>query len=288
MIKMNALRYVFFAILSFSTMWSSFVTAYAEDQIPVAAPMTTDLSGGSKTAAYPSVFRVLCPRQQSGGTGFLHKSGKIITAFHVVSGCTADDIVLLGIQGEPIKVGSIVLDADVDLALLGPTQAVKVPALALSQDYEPSIGAQVSTWGFPDGYNGLAPLLSSGYFSGFDNAKGPTGKAVRRLVVNAAFNSGNSGGPLVAIENNKVIGVVASKLAPLPQYIESALKALKDQKSGFVFEKTKADGSKENVSEAQVIEEILQYLRKQTQLVIGHAVTTKDLVGFLKSKGIDP
>ncbi|MCX5834740.1 MAG: trypsin-like peptidase domain-containing protein [Deltaproteobacteria bacterium] len=147
---------------------------------------------------------------------------------------------------------------------------------------------QVSTWGYPAGYNGLAPLLSSGYLSGTDNIPGPSGKPVTRLVVNAAFNSGNSGGPLVEIDGNRVIGVVASKLAPLPPYIEKALKALKEAKYGLMFTKTKEDGTKEGVSEAQVTEEILQYLRSQTQLVIGHAVLVKDLRSFLKANGLDP
>jgi transposase len=250
--------------------------------------MTTDLAGGSGAIAFPSVFRVLCPARQSSGTGFLHKSGKVITVFHVVSGCAAQDILLLGVQGEAIKVSNVLVDADVDLALLTPAQDMKAPTITISESDRHTIGPQVSTWGYPAGYNGLAPLLSSGYLSGTDNIPGPSGKRITRLVVNAAFNSGNSGGPLVEIESNRVIGVVASKLAPLPLYIEKALKALKEAKYGIIFTKTKEDGTKEEVSEAQVTEEILQYLRSQTQLVIGHAVLVKDLRSFLKANGLDP
>jgi 2-succinyl-5-enolpyruvyl-6-hydroxy-3-cyclohexene-1-carboxylate synthase len=74
----------------------------------------------------------------------------------------------------------------------------------------------------------------------------------------------------------------------LPAYIETALKALKEAKYGLMFSKTKEDGTKEEISEAQVTEEILQYLRSQTQLVIGHAVLAKDLKSFLKTNNIDP
>jgi 2-succinyl-5-enolpyruvyl-6-hydroxy-3-cyclohexene-1-carboxylate synthase len=81
---------------------------------------------------------------------------------------------------------------------------------------------------------------------------------------------------------------ITSKLAPLPQYIESALRASKDQRSGFVFAKTYPDGKKEEISEAQVIEEVLQYLRSQTQLVIGYGVMIGDLKKFLRSNNIDP
>jgi hypothetical protein len=161
--------------------------------------------------------------------------------------------------------------------LLTPAEDIKATALAISENDRRIIGSQVSTWGYPAGYNSLAPLLSSGYLSGKDVIKGPSGKPVTRIVVNAAFNSGNSGGPLVEIESNRVIGVVASKLAPLPEYIEKALIALKGAKYGLMFTKTKPDGTKEEISEAQVTEEILQHLRSQTQLVIGHAVMVTDL-----------
>jgi S1-C subfamily serine protease len=286
---MKTLRSVISAILLvFSISVTSFPSYAASNEIPTAAPMTTDLAGGSWTTAFPSVFRVLCPAKQSSGTGFLHKSGKIITAFHVVAGCTAQDIVLLGVQGQPFKVTNIVVDDVVDLALLTTAQDIKAPTLAISESDRFVIGSQVSTWGYPAGYGGLAPLLSSGYLSGTDNLPGPSGKPVTRIVVNAAFNSGNSGGPLVEIDANRVIGVVASKLAPLPEHIEMALKALKEAKYGLMFTKTKPDGTKETISEAQVIEEILQYLRSQTQLVIGHAVSAKDLRAFLTANKVEP
>jgi S1-C subfamily serine protease len=286
---MKTMRYIFFAILLVSSVSVSSLSTYAaSNQIPTAAPMTTDLVGGSGATAFPSVFRVLCPAKQSSGTGFLHKSGKIITVFHVVSGCSAQDIVLLGVLGQSIKVNNVVVDAVIDLALLTSAQDIKAPTLTISESDRHIIGSQVSTWGYPAGYTGLAPLLSSGYLSGTDNVPGPSGKPVTRIVVNAAFNSGNSGGPLVEIDSNRVIGVVASKLAPLPAYIEKALKALKEAKYGLMFTKTKEDGTKEEVSEVQVTEEILQYLRSQTQLVIGHAVLVRDLRSFLKANSIDP
>ncbi len=286
---MKIIRCIFSALLSFLSLSVSSLSGYAaNDQIPTAAPMTTNLAGSSGAIAFPSVFRVQCPAKQSSGTGFLHKSGKVITVFHVVSGCAAQDILLLGVQGQSIKVSNVLVDADVDLALLTPAQDIKVPTLTISESDRHTIGSQVSTWGYPAGYSGLAPLLSSGYLSGTDNIVGLSGKPVTRLVVNAAFNLGNSGGPLVEIDGNRVIGVVATKLAPLPPYIEIALKALKAAKYGLMFTKTKEDGTKEQVSEAQVTEEILQYLRSQTQLVIGHAVLVRDLRNFLKANGLDP
>lgn len=268
--------------------FSFFSSHAASNATPPAAPMTTELAGSSGATAFRSVFRVMCPAKQSSGTGFLHKSGKIITVFHVVSGCSAQDIVLLGFQGQPLKVKQIAVDEITDLALLTPTEDITAPALSISASDRTVIGSQVSTWGYPAGYGGAAPLLSSGYLSGRDSIPGPSGKPVTRIVVNAAFNSGNSGGPLVELNGNHVVGVVASKLAPLPDYIEKALKALREAKYGPMFTKTRPDGTKEEISEAQVTEEILQYLRSQTQLVIGHAVLAEDLRAFLRANHVEP
>jgi Trypsin-like peptidase domain len=260
----------------------------SKDRIPIASPMTTDLAGKSGNVAIPSVLRVLCPSKHRSGTGFLHKSGKFITAGHVVAGCTTEEMLVVSLNGKLIHVSDFKIDEDLDLALLTLVEKLNVSTLSICQNDEISIGAQVSTWGFPSGYNGMVSLLSSGYISGIDHIKTKNKKMVRRLVVNAAFNRGNSGGPLIEIENGTVIGVVSSKLAPLPQYIEGALKALKKTKYGMMYEKTLRDGSKEKVSEAQVLEEILQYLRSQTQLVIGYAVLQEDLKTFLKLHGIEP
>jgi S1-C subfamily serine protease len=146
----------------------------------------------------------------------------------------------------------------------------------------------VSTWGYPDGYHGFAPLLSSGYLAGVDRVNVSNQKSVARLVINAAFNLGNSGGPLLEIEKGTVIGVVSSKVAPLPPDIESALAALKSDRTIMSFEKTMPDGTKEKKSSSELLEEVLQYMRSQTQLVIGHAVLPSDLKAFLKSNGVDP
>jgi S1-C subfamily serine protease len=260
----------------------------ANDKIPTSATMTTDLAGRSGNLAVPSVFRVIIARLNIGGTAFLHKSGNAITVAHVVASCSPMDIQLIDYRGQKYTVEKIIKNEIIDLAILKIKEDIKIPALEISTNEKFSIGLQVSTWGFPGGYKGNRPLLLSGYLSGIEIFKMSGDIKVPRWVVNAAFNNGNSGGPLLDIENGKIIGVVSSKLAPLPSHIKSSLKALKGQRAGMVFTKTYKDGRKEKISQAQVIEEVLQYLRRQTQLVIGYAVMIEDLKKFLRSNGFDP
>lgn len=93
---------------------------------------------------------------------------------------------------------------------------------------------------------------------------------------------------MVRLEDGTVVGVVSSKLAPLPASIEAAIKGLSEATYGLQF--TKKEPGKEPVkaSEAQVVAEVLKHLRNQTQLVLGFAVKLGELRDFLKENSIDP
>jgi S1-C subfamily serine protease len=93
----------------------------------------------------------------------------VITAEHVVRGCDQESLVLLTASGAKTGVRDVVTDGDLDLALLVPEAAdfVEDP-LSLSQETSFTLGAQVSTWGYPDGYSGTVPLLTVGYLAGVE------------------------------------------------------------------------------------------------------------------------
>jgi hypothetical protein len=255
-------------------------------QIPVSAPITSETPGKMGEVASQCVLRVICPKTAMGGTGFLHSSGWIVTAFHVVKDCQPTDLLLVFPSGERSGVTTIKSDSTFDLAILKPSRDFKLPSLKLSTKNTIELGALVTTWGFPSGYNGLAPLLTVGYMSGVDRLQTQDGLSPPRWVVNAAFNGGNSGGPVLENKTGEVIGIVSSKLAPIPPLIESALEALGTQRSGVVYTKTNPDGTTESLSEGQIVGAILAYLRSQTQLVLGHAVTSTDLISFLDKNRI--
>ena len=151
-----------------------------------------------------------------------------------------------------------------------------------------SIGAHVSTWGFPGGYSGASPMLSVGYLAAKDARRTAGGNTIEQWVVNAAFNSGNSGGPLLLIETGEVIGVVSSKLAPISQVAASALTALENAQSGLTYTATRPDGSTFTLMEGQIVAMVLTELRRQVQLVIGYAVLLDDIKAFLNANNINP
>lgn len=260
----------------------------SQQQLSVSAPVDTDSAGKGGPTALSAVVRVVCPTSGSSGTGFVHHSGRIMTAEHVVRGADPSSIVIITSNGGRFNATGVHTDTALDLALIELEKDVGVPALPLSKTASLSIGTQISTWGFPAGYMGQVPMLTVGYLSGIEEIKTQSGTTVKRWVVNAAFNSGNSGGPVLHLEDGSVIGVVSSKLAPLPGYIQSTLVALSKQKSGFVYTATLPDGSTKTASEGQLIADVLEYLRSQTQLVIGHAVTLEDICAFLQKNGLAP
>jgi S1-C subfamily serine protease len=256
------------------------------NNVPVAAPIDTDSAGRGGDIATHAVVRLVCVAQNTVGTGFLHKSGNILTADHVVRGCSEPQMVLP--NGTLAPVTTIATDQDHDLALVKPRTPMTVPPLAIAATDSFKVGTQVSTWGFPGGYFGLSPMLSVGYLAGIDAIRTNSGTIVRQWVVNAAFNGGNSGGPLIHIETGTVFGVVSSKLAPISQEAAHILSLLENQKSGFAYTGKSADGKDIRFSEGQLIGMVLNELRRQVQLVIGKAVLREDLIAFLKANNIDP
>lgn len=231
------------------------------------------------------VVRVVCKATGNLGTGFVHTSGKVITAAHVVDGCNASQVEI-NVKNQVIKVGKIASDAFLDVAMLSPSETVGA-GLKVGTGQGVSIGDTVVTWGFPAGYFGLDAMVSVGYLAAIGPVPTST-KPVLRAFVNGAFNAGNSGGPVIDVQSQTVVGVVHAKLAPMPVDVQAALGALQNQSSGFVYTATTPDGRQIQFSEAQVVSRVLQHLQSQTQLVIGLSVLLGDLRAFLEAQGVTP
>lgn len=68
----------------------------------------------------------------------------------------------------------------------------------------------------------------------------------------------------------------------------AAVEALQAQNSGFMYPAQLPDGTTKTFSEAQVVAMVLEELRQQVQLVVGHAVWLGDLRKFLQANKVEP
>ncbi len=261
-------------------------SSYAQDAVPAPIPIDTDKAGRGGDLATRAVVRILCPAQNSASTGFLHKSGNIITAYSAVQDCGFPAMVLHDGTVSPVTV--FAADQYRDIALVKPNTPMDAKALPIAPGGNFKVGMQVSTWGFPSGYFGLTPMLSVGYLAGTDTNQIAPGKIVRQWVVNGLFNGGNTGGPLIAVETGEVFGVMTTKLAPLTVDTTAMIRALENSTAGPAYAGTTSDGKQVTVTEGQLVGKVVNELRRQVQLVVGKAAMHDDLVTFLKNNNIEP
>ena len=145
-----------------------------------------------------------------GGSGVVIAPGRVLTNAHVVS--EASEILLETPQTAlPVAARLVAIDPTRDLALLQCDDADFIanhPAIPLLKGL-PKDGSRVTVMGFPMG--GDAMSTTSGVVSRVEWADiGEFGEPGMRIQVDAAVNSGNSGGP--AFADGKVVGLAFSGL----------------------------------------------------------------------------
>lgn len=255
-------------------------------EIQISTEWILDAVGDTGRSAVSSVYMIFCLRTSSKGSGFLLRNGLIVTNEHVIRGCTENEIEAVSAYGDRVRITQLWIDRDRDIAVLRPAVAI-TGGLNIADTSDLKIGESVSTWGYPLGYNGPAPLLSVGYLAGFKSYQvGSSHK--KHLVVNGAFNSGNSGGALLRSSDSKIIGIVVSKHAPISEYHQSAIEALSTNSSGVVFTATSGNGETRSFVETQIVAELLVHMRNLTQVMIGEAVAIEELTTMLCEIDLSP
>ncbi len=255
------------------------------DGVPTATRWMLDAAGATQRSSMKSVFLMVCPTSQKKGTSFLLKMGVVVTNAHVVKGCTERDLFAMSPLGKRITFSKLVSDSDRDLAILRPSEKLE-GGLELGSDDNPALGTAISTWGFPLIYNGPSPLLSVGYVAGY-NAVRASGRVVKHIVVNGAFNPGNSGGPLFVSNDNKVIGIVVWKQILFSQTVPTIIEGFKSSKgirNYGNFSIAQPDGTYKGLSDQEAIAAVLEEFYDTVQVVIGEAISVSELREFLKSK----
>lgn len=254
-------------------------------------PIATQWMHGS-TSAYAqqsidSVAMIIVQSTGSKGTGWLVADQMLVTNEHVIRNGAPNAIVVQFPDGSTHSVAKIAaLDGVLDLAVLELQSPVSATPLKIDPA-QVSIGAQVYALGFPLAYNGPAPLMIVGYVAGFEAHVLKAGAAAQqRVVLNAALNPGNSGGPVFYWSESSVRGVVVTKHAPITPFLQSAIDALAGNKSGVVFTATDAQGNTKTFVESQLVADVLKYFRSMTQVVIGEAIPANDVASFLSTNKV--
>ena len=136
------------------------------------------------------------------GTGFLVDAarGWLITNAHV-AGHSPSELTVKWADGQKSKATAIYVDPHVDVAVLAvdPLDARKHPAARLACGPYPSAGHPVGVLGHPIGFRYNA---SRGIVSGATSRFGQD-----LILMDAAVNHGNSGGPVFSLESGAVIGI---------------------------------------------------------------------------------
>src|SRR6266403_3352983 len=207
----------------------------------VNAGLVIDAAGPEQRKSLKAIYLIACPNVGF-GSGFLLSTGVMVTNVHVAATCTKQNLYGISTANKQVKFSRIILDHDRDLALLVPEEKL-TDGLQLAAKDAPVPGTTVSTWGYPFGYNGISPLLSVGSVSGYRKDT-QSGKTVKHIVVNGAFNHGNSGGPLLISHDNEVIGIVVLTFHFYPAEVKQIIDVLMNEKGGnMVGEVTHPDGS---------------------------------------------
>jgi len=238
-----------------------------------------------------SVVMIQCPKDQLKGTGFaISGSPFVITNAHVVGSCDAMNLVGISpVRPGAIKFTGMVRDANRDLALLCPDSPLPFKLKLTENGDDPPVKTVVETWGYPLQYEDPAPLLSDGYVAGYTLARDDQGRpkkpSVSHLIINGAFNPGNSGGPLIDSESGNVLGIVVEKWTLFSPLIETVIKYLPS--SGVMlgaFSEINPDGSRRQISNEMAVSRALQELYNKSQVMIGEAISISELTNFMQEK----
>lgn len=150
--------------------------------------------------AYESIFVVSSGKYE--GSGFAIGTNTVVTNAHVID--DSDEIVLYTYGGDTYRASIYIIDHAFDIAILSVKNAEFVP-LETGDNESLKVGDDIYAIGAP---KSMGYTLTKGVVSNKERKIG----AYSYIQIDAAINSGNSGGPLL---NNKgqVVGVNAMKIS---------------------------------------------------------------------------
>ncbi|SSW66369.1 hypothetical protein AVE30378_02099 [Achromobacter veterisilvae] len=158
------------------------------------------------------------------GTAFLcHEKGYLLTAAHTFS--LTDELgfvmpapvdqfnrsVLESCTFSPVTVAQFDAANDVALLKMEVAVGVRVPPDGFGSDDLAPVGASVCYLGFPHVQNGQHALKVSGTILG---SKVLASNGSRQLLLDSMAEAGSSGGPLIDLASNRIIGIISRRFSP--------------------------------------------------------------------------
>lgn len=263
---------------AFMPMARAFLTLAAGPLLVVACAAQTPVVLTTAEAIAESVIRVECASPATGGSGFIHRSGHVLTAAHVIAACKPKQL-FVGRLGRFVSGAEpVALDVTNDIAVL---RVLSPPSgelgLRLAAPTTARLGRRVLAVGYPEDYQGEAPLVTAGIVAGTQHVDFGDGNT-ERLLVNAAIGRGVSGGPVVQETTGEVLGIVVRKLDPVQQGLLDRLSRYREaQRSDPALP-----------ADQQLIGELLEHLRHAVHSGFGYVATTASLRELLARQGIEP
>lgn len=146
---------------------------------------------------------------KSSGSGVMIADGRLLTNAHVVKHASQIEVQPNG-SSTKHAARVVAVAPSMDLALLefeDPTVAETIPPVEINPAL-PELRQDVTVLGYPMGGDELS--ITEGIVSRIEFTRYYYSAMGLRIQIDAALNSGNSGGP--AISNNKLVGLVFSKI----------------------------------------------------------------------------
>lgn len=142
------------------------------------------------------------------GSGFVFKAGYVLTNAHVVK--NARQLYIQPYQSSlKIEAEVVAIAYKMDLALIKPVEDALMDFEEMELDASiPIVTETVNIFGYPMGGDELA--ITEGVVSRIEYTRFAEGQQGLRLQVDAAINSGNSGGP--AFVGDRFVGIVFSRI----------------------------------------------------------------------------
>ena len=142
----------------------------------------------------------------SSGTGFIISAdGEILTNYHVVK--NASKLIVTMNNGESYNATVIGYEEDNDVALIK-IDATGLTPVSLGKSSDLRVGDEVAAIGNPLGE--LTNTMTVGYVSALDRYINTDGSPINMMQIDAAINSGNSGGALFNTYG-EVVGITNAK-----------------------------------------------------------------------------